>query len=206
MLSEVLATEKYWTSDLFPEEVFRELVTAYSQPHRYYHNLKHIQQVLDTVNEMRSLANNFVAIQLAAWFHDVIYNPQAKDNEEKSAAYARTTLTKIDVSPETIEKVEKMILMTKTHQAPSNDIDTQIFLDADLSMLGSSSLEYQAYARAIRQEYAWVSEKEYRLKRKQVLEKFLQRKRIYLTDYFFNKLEARSRENIQAEIRDFLFD
>ncbi|OKH19164.1 hypothetical protein NIES593_21225 [Hydrococcus rivularis NIES-593] len=201
MLSEILATDKYWTNDLFPEEVFREFVTAYSQPYRSYHNLKHIQQVLDIVNEMRSLGNNLVAIQLAAWFHDVIYDPQAKDNEEKSAAYARTTLTRINVSQETIEKVEKMILMTKQHQDLSGDIDMQIFLDADLSILGSSPLEYQAYARAIRQEYAWVSEKEYRLKRKQVLENFLSRERIYSTDYLFKKLEMRSRENIQAEIK-----
>ncbi|BAZ86821.1 hypothetical protein NIES806_30370 [Dolichospermum compactum NIES-806] len=42
-------------------------------------------------------------------------------------------------------------------------------------------MEYQAYSQAIRQEYAWVSELEYIIGRKQVLERFWQREKIYFT-------------------------
>lgn len=71
------------------QEVFLELVTAYSRVGRYYHTLEHIQQVLETIENIRTTnptsiwkAANFPAIELAAWFHDVIYDSQAKDNEE----------------------------------------------------------------------------------------------------------------------------
>jgi predicted metal-dependent HD superfamily phosphohydrolase len=201
-----LLANQFWDENSFDRNVFQDLIIAYSQPHRYYHNLRHIQQVFDVVAEMRSQADNFVAIGLAVWFHDVIYNPKATDNEEKSALYARKILTQLETSPEIVKKVTKMILMTKSHQTLSKDIDTQIFLDADLSIFGSSPSDYNNYKQAIRQEYAWIAENEYRDRRKQVLSRFLQRDRIYLTEYLFKKLELNARKNIQSEIQNQLFD
>ncbi|MGK7873585.1 MAG: hypothetical protein AB4426_09825 [Xenococcaceae cyanobacterium] len=182
------------------EEVFLNLVTAYCQADRYYHNLRHIQQVLEIVEEMRSLANNFLEIQLSVWFHDVIYDSRAKDNEENSAAYAGSTLRKFKIPLARIERIKNMILNTKTHQAQPGDIDSQILLDADLSILGSPQSDYRAYAQAIRQEYAWVSDEQYRVGRKQVLQNFLSWKRIYFTEQLFTKLETQARWNMQAEI------
>ena len=100
----------------------------------------------------------------------------------------------------TVECVQNLILNTKNHQAPPADIDSQILLDADLAILGASELEYKTYAQGIRQEYAWVADELYRVGRRQVLQNFLQRDRIYLTPQLFGKLEARARLNLQAEI------
>ena len=100
----------------------------------------------------------------------------------------------------TVECVKNLILNTKNHQAPSTDIDSQILLDADLAILGTSELEYKTYAQGIRQEYAWVADELYRVGRIQILQKFLQRERIYFTPQLFVKLEARARLNLQAEI------
>lgn len=101
-------TKKYWTSNLFSEQVFWELIAAYSEPNRYYHNLSHIKQILEVIYEMRSQADNFLAIQIAAWFHDVIYNPKATDNEEQSASFACNILKKINYSSDLIKKVENL--------------------------------------------------------------------------------------------------
>ena len=73
-------------------------------------------------------------------------------------------------------------------------------MDADLSILGSEQLKYNAYAQAIRQEYSWVSDAEYRIERKRVLKRFLQKDRIYFSDKAFQMLEMKARENMNTEI------
>jgi predicted metal-dependent HD superfamily phosphohydrolase len=73
-------------------------------------------------------------------------------------------------------------------------------LDADLSILGKSEAEYQAYARAIRQEYSWVTTEEYQQGRKLFLQNLLQRERIYLTEEMFAVFEEKARQNMQEEI------
>ena len=189
------------------QQVFFDLVTAYSSVGRFYHTLEHIQHILETIEQMRRhsstqavVAINFPAIQLAPWFHDVIYDPRAKDNEEKSAEYAVASLSQFEIPRTTVERVKTLILNTKTHQAQPDDIDSKILLDSDLAILGASELEYRAYAKAIRQEYSWVSDKLYQVTRKQVLQDFLRRKRIYFTEQLFLSLEVRYRRNLQAEI------
>jgi predicted metal-dependent HD superfamily phosphohydrolase len=184
------------------QKIFFELVTAYSSTGRFYHTLKHIQQILETIEQMQSLAKNFPAIQLAAWFHDVIYNSKSQDNEERSAEYAATALSQLKIPITTVESVQNFILNTKNHQAPPSDIDSQILLDADLAILGSPELEYKAYSQAIRQEYSWVNEQSYIVGRKHFLSNFLQRKKIYLTKQMFLSLEANARRNMQNEILD----
>lgn len=181
-------------------KIFLELVAAYSRSDRYYHNLRHIQQVLNVIRLLESLAENFSAIQIAAWFHDAVYDSQAHDNEEKSAAYADVYLKKLNIPISTINHAVKMIFNTKNHATTSNDIDSQILLDADLSILGSEESEYKTYAQAIRLEYSWVTDAKYRIGRKKVLESFLQRDRIYFTDHAFQMLELKARENIKAEL------
>ena len=181
-------------------QVFSEIVKLYSTDDRYYHNLLHIQRVLDVANTLKSLAINFTAIEMAAWFHDVIYDPQANDNEEKSAKFASDSLISFNIPQATIDRVVSLILQTKNHHAPLENIDSQILLDADLSILGAEELEYMAYAQAIRQEYFWLSETEYRVGRKRVLQDFLQRNRIYFTDKGCQMFELKARENIIAEL------
>jgi predicted metal-dependent HD superfamily phosphohydrolase len=184
------------------KRIFGELVSAYSSVGRFYHTLQHIHYVLDTLEGMELVALDFSVIQLAAWFHDVIYDPKYQDNEEKSAEYAEVALTELSIPLATIARVKTLILSTKTHQSPPDDIDCQILLDGDLAILGAVESEYKAYSMAIRQEYSWVPEREYRWRRKQVLDKFLQRNRIYYTSELFLALEERARHNLQGEIRD----
>lgn len=189
----------------FPSEsnsvnkIFWDLVRAYSNNNRFYHNLLHIQDVLNIASLLEPLANKFVAIQMAVWFHDIIYDPKAKDNEEKSAEYAFVSLSNLNVPSSVINYVYSMILDTRNHADPST-IDSQILLDSDLSILGSDQSKYKVYARAIRQEYSWVSDAEYRIGRKRVLKSFLQRDRIYFSDKAFQMLEMKARENMNAEI------
>lgn len=181
--------------------VFLELVAAYSSPHRFYHTLAHVQQVLETVEKLHSrsaIACHFAAIEFAAWFHDAIYDPQRSDNEPKSAEYAAQKLAWLEIPALEINQVQALILSTQTHQ--TSELEGQILLDADLAILGSMPAAYWNYARQIRQEYAWVSDEAYAAGRIQILQNFLTRSRIYQTPDLFAELEQQARENIEAEI------
>ncbi len=184
------------------KKTFTLIVDNYSITGRYYHNLKHIEQVLKTIESLRHNTSFSPSIHLAAWFHDIIYDSQAKDNEERSAEYGRKLLIDLNISDTVIDNTCRLILNTKHHQVEVDDFESHVLLDADLSILGSNSETYQNYSKAIRQEYDWVSDDDYIAGRKAVLESFLQR-RIFFTDELFNCLELIARENIQAEIRCF---
>ncbi|HLP87238.1 MAG TPA: hypothetical protein VK184_01360 [Nostocaceae cyanobacterium] len=179
-------------------QAFSEIFTAYSHSSRYYHNLQHIQQVLNTIDSLQSFAQDLASIKLAAWLHDVVYNSQASDNEERSAEYTATLLQNLGVPLGTIANVTRLILQTKHHQA--DDIDSQILLDADLAILAASSVDYHQYAQAIRQEYIWLTDSEYILGRKRVLENFLMRLPLYHTPLMYTTCENFAHSNMQTEI------
>jgi predicted metal-dependent HD superfamily phosphohydrolase len=185
-------------------QAFAELAGHYEAPGRFYHTLEHIHHVLATIDTLRDLATDLPATQLAAWFHDVIYDTRANDNEERSAAYAESALQAWHVPRTTNASVQRLILQTKHHQAPDHEVDGQILLDADLAILGASPTDYERYARAIRQEYAWVPEKQYRARRKQVLQTFLDREHIYYLAPMVAALEAPARKNLEREIQEGL--
>ncbi|MDY6781633.1 MAG: hypothetical protein SW833_03605 [Cyanobacteriota bacterium] len=182
------------------DDYFQDLVRRYSTRDRVYHTLAHIRDVLATLEILEKETNNIVTLRFAAWFHDVIYDTRANDNEEKSAEFAELTLNKLQLSPQTTQIVKSLILQTQKHQPIDGDSDSRIFLDADLAILGTRDREYDEYAKAIRKEYDWVEQNEYMLGRKRVLESFLQRSRIYFTPRMYNALEKRARSNLTREI------
>jgi predicted metal-dependent HD superfamily phosphohydrolase len=179
---------------------FSLITQVYNSPQRHYHNLRHVSQVLETVAQLKSYPVNLAAVKFAAWLHDVVYNTQASDNEEKSAIFARELLTSLGIDSETTFIVESLILATKNHSWNQRNIDSQVLIDADLMILAAGEVEYQEYATAIRQEYHWVAETDYIKGRKRVLEQFLLRPQIYQIPEIFRDAEKIARRNIQAEI------
>jgi len=77
------------------ERVYDDLVERYSEPHRHYHDLRHVSRCLMELDEARSQADNPFEVELAIWFHDAVYDPRRSDNEEASARYAKKTLGKL---------------------------------------------------------------------------------------------------------------
>ncbi|BAY98132.1 hypothetical protein NIES37_20800 [Tolypothrix tenuis PCC 7101] len=181
--------------------IFNNIIAGYSSPGRYYHTLEHILHVLITIDKLQAYVQDIHSVQIAAWFHDIVYDTQAKDNEEKSAEYASELLYKLGFAANNIAHITDLIINTKSHQAAADDFDSQVLLDADLAILAADPVQYQEYAQAIRQEYAWVPQDQYIAGRKQVLEKFLQRDRIYFTPLMFEVAEQSARANITAEIQ-----
>lgn len=179
-------------------EVFADVVARYGEPQRHYHTAAHLDAVLAMVDELGGGAPR-ADTRLAVWFHDVIYDPTAADNEELSAVLAREQLGGLGVDAAVIGAVERMIRATKTHQ-PSEDPEAALMLDADLAILGAPPAVYDRYAAAIRLEYAHVSDDAYRTGRAQVLESFRLRPRVFLTPAGIERLEANARANLQREL------
>ncbi|EDQ98081.1 uncharacterized protein LACBIDRAFT_296076 [Laccaria bicolor S238N-H82] len=195
-----------------------KIKTAYSQPTRHYHTLTHINDLLQLLSEHRDELDNPRCVELAILFHDIVYDPTTTEvgfNERKSndvfLEYASdpavsetlTGLDKRDISP-----VSSMILATIHHQPTSSLLhdtgaleDLKFFLDIDMSILAAEETQYDAYAAAIRNEYAHYSELAYCFGRRKVLRDFLQRERIYFSDAFEGSgMEERARSNICREI------
>src|SRR3954465_11617767 len=61
-----------------------ELVLLYSEPHRHFHTLGHIDDCVRRFDEIGALMKAPDAGEMALWFHDAIYRPGAPDNEERS--------------------------------------------------------------------------------------------------------------------------
>lgn len=167
-----------------------DLLTRHTEPQRFYHNLAHLDMLLQLLPANPHL-------EFAVWFHDAVYDPTRADNEAQSARLAQESLERVGAEPSLIQKVTQIILATQNHLA--DDHDTALFLDADLSILGAEPKIYRAYARAIRQEYAWVPEALFQERRARVLQKFLSRERIYQTEAFAH-LEQPARQNLAQEL------
>ena len=175
------------------------LARRYGESGRAYHTLTHIGAMLAVVEEFADAASDPLALRLAVWFHDAIYDARRTDNEAESARYAAQVLQAAALPSSTVATVERLILATKTHEAAPDDADSALLLDADLAILGAAPADYDHYAQAIREEYAWVPEDRYREGRRKVLNSFLERPRLYHIPALFERLEQAAHENLRRE-------
>ena len=197
---------KFGVEQQMAQSLFLDLSSFYSSSERHYHTLTHIQHFLSVVETLTPRAENLEAIELAAWFHDLIYDSKAKDNEEKSADYAESILKSLAIPGEVIAQVKRLILRTKSHQiTEEDDLDTKIMLDADLAILGVEDAEYGRYAQAIRWEYSWVGDEDYRKGRTQFLQSLLKRPKIYQMEEVFEALETKARNNLREELNSMRY-
>ena len=181
-----------------PAPAHGEIHRAYSEPHRHYHTLEHIAHALGRFDGIRGRVRDADAAELALWIHDFVYDPRAKDNEERSAAYARRLLAEGGIVPEVGEQVTDLIMATR-HVSPPEAPDARYVVDADLSILGGTAAEFDRYERQVRQEYAFVSEPDWRTGRARILRVFLDRPKLFLTPEFAS-LEGRARANLERSI------
>lgn len=179
---------------------WNHIAQSYSGRNRHYHNLDHLSRMLTHLESCRHLVDNWENILFALFYHDIVYQPAAKDNEEKSAVEAEKSLAALGVPADRIERITHLILATKSHKV-STDHDVNLFTDADLAILGSSEAEYEQYRAAVRKEYSIYPGVLYNTGRGKVLQHFLDMQSIFKTDFFRSRLEAQARENIRRELK-----
>ena len=131
----------------------------------------------------------------AIWWHDVVYDPKRSDNEELSAQLAEQRVA-VDISRE----VGRLIRLTKTHQVEPADKLGAILISIDLSILAAEPPSYDAYAAAIRREFAHVPDDAYRPGRADVLTRFVARAVIFPAAAFAHAYDQKARDNLAREI------
>lgn len=181
-----------------PEPVYDVIEYGYSG--REYHNLNHIENCLDELKCCSQLLENPNQVEIAIWFHDIIYDTKAKDNEEKSGSLAMALLwwgNQLDYS--FVKGIEELILATK-HIEPPKTMDGKFLVDIDLSILGADQNKYNLYKDNIRKEYFWVPDDVFKEKRANVLKNFIAKPSIYYTDLFKQKYEDKARVNLSNEL------
>lgn len=180
---------------------FDMLATLYAHPVRAYHNLGHVEQVLGAFDQVRRLADDADAVEMALWLHDCVYFGERPDNEERSADAAAMIAGLIGARPELVAKVRAGILATR-HSKPPGPGDAALIADVDLTILGSSAPEYDAYRAAIRQEFAFAGDDQYIPGRTAFVQRMLDKPAIYATAWFKRELEIRARDNLYRELDD----
>jgi predicted metal-dependent HD superfamily phosphohydrolase len=189
---------------LISEPVRAELVSAYTAPDRYYHDLRHIEALLGLADTCADAIADRDAVEAAIWFHDAIYDTRRNDNEERSAALAAARLAGT-TGEDRIARIAAMIRATAGHVVPdladaAAGRDCALFLDMDLAILGSREADFDVYEAAVRREYDWVTEPQWKLGRRAVLTAFLARPAIYATARFRASCEAAARRNLARAI------
>jgi predicted metal-dependent HD superfamily phosphohydrolase len=147
------------------------LLAAYAEPSRHYHDGAHIAAMLALFDRHGGLAVDPDAVTLAILYHDCVYDARRGDNEAASAAASARDLGGLGVSDELQRRVVHLIQATRHGASVPDpaDGDLALLLDLDLSVLAAGPAVYDAYAAAIRREYAHVPEPLYKAGRGRVL-------------------------------------
>ena len=179
----------------------------YAEPWRHYHTMVHVDAMEEQLGDALAAkvkVDDLLACRAFIWWHDAIYEPEAPHgrNEARSAELCHAEMTASGADPATIARAVAMIEATARHMPPFTAIapDAPLMLDIDLSILGASPEAYARYADAIRHEYRHVAEPAYREGRVRILQGFLARPVIFLTDWASRRWDAQARINLAGEV------
>jgi len=173
------------------------LAAAYADPSRGYHDTRHLTEVLDRLDELAGAGVAFdpTVADLAAWFHDAVYDGE-RDAEERSAAWAEEALAGTPYADE----VARLVRLTETHDpGPSDDLGRAL-CDADLAILAAPADRYAAYVAGVRREYGYLSDADFDAGRAAVLHDLAARDELFHSAYAREHWEPLARANLAAEL------
>ncbi|MFF4759671.1 hypothetical protein [Streptomyces sp. NPDC001292] len=176
------------------------LLARWQEPHRHYHTLTHLTEVLDRVDALEKHADDPDVVRLAAWFHDAVYLPERSENEERSARLAERALPEAGVPEAKTTEVARLVRLTVTHDPADDDRDGQVLCDADLAILAAAPSAYAAYTAGVREEYHFVPNDAFREGRAEILRRLLDRPHLFRTPHGREHWEATARYNIGGEL------
>ena len=177
------------------------LEAAYAEPHRRYHTRAHIEACLKLLDEVQGLsAHERQLLAWAIWWHDAVYDPKAADNEARSADWAEADLGEMGVPPADRAEVARLIRLTAGHEVAPDDRLGAVLVSIDLAIIGAPPAAYDAYARAVRAEYAHVPEDLWRTGRGRVLQRFLDAPVIFPDPGLRARFEPQARANLAREL------
>jgi predicted metal-dependent HD superfamily phosphohydrolase len=176
--------------DITLQAVAAELVSRWSEPHRLYHNLAHLEACLEEIDDP--------VTRLAAWGHDAIYDPRSPANEERSALLLTRLLSRCQTPRDVRDEAARLVRLTKGHTIQDGDERGMMLADADLNVLTRPWPSYVSYVDAVREEYAHVSDDLWRAGRAAVLESLLDLPAMF---HLHPEREEPARANLHRELK-----
>ena len=199
-------------------ELGESLLQAWEQPHRAYHHSGHLSQMLTDLDRLyahRTQGSTPLALVLAAWFHDAVYEGAPGEDERRSEQLANISLEPLVtaglLSGDELQMVSLLVRATATHKLPeSADLpagyepaDIQFFLDADMAILAADSARYRRYLHGVRSEYSHFDDEAFRTGRTTFLRSVLGRERIFLSEEALTLWEEPAQANLRAELSEW---
>jgi predicted metal-dependent HD superfamily phosphohydrolase len=178
----------------------QDLLARYAEPHRRYHDTRHLAELLTALDVLTSGAPPPAPVVLAAYWHDAVHEPPSTDDERRSAAVAATVLESLGKPASRTAEVVRLVLLTAGHDPHPGDADGALLSDADLWVLASPPERYAAYAADVRQEYASVPDEAFRAGRTAVLRSLVDRPAVYASERGRRRWEAAARRNVLGEL------
>ena len=183
-----------------------DLTGRWSEQHRGYHDLRHLDEVVAALTRLRASSldadADWAAVVLAAWFHDAVYDVTTPaDNERLSAELARTALSANGIAAAVVDTVTSLILDSTDHVVSGTRGPHAVFHDADLWILAAPTGRFDEYCADVRREYASIPDLDYARGRAAVLEPFLDRESVYRTELARSDWELAARRNLSRELR-----
>lgn len=185
--------------------VREDLVSRWSETHRDYHDLRHLDEVLRALTELRESTldgdTEWACVVFAAWFHDAVYAlATVADNERLSAELARTGLCARGIGSPVVDAVVSLVLASQTHDVRDTAGPQAAFHDADLWILSAPEDRFDEYCASVRREYAAVPDAAYATGRAAILVPFLERRTVYRTAHARSEWEFAARSNLSREL------
>jgi predicted metal-dependent HD superfamily phosphohydrolase len=190
-----------------PPGQWQALREHYATPPRAYHNLRHVADVLRHCEHVAAHVGwrQPAEVWVAALYHDAIYDAGRSDNEARSAALATAEIAhwlphlRVDTA-----RVAQLIELTAHHGALDiGDVDGEagLSLDCDMAILSAPADAFDAYDRAVAEEYGGhVAVEVFRAGRRRFLAGLLARERIYLSPHFHERWDALARTNLRRAL------
>ncbi|MDD9205994.1 hypothetical protein PU560_05850, partial [Georgenia sp. 10Sc9-8] len=97
------------------------------------------------------------------------------------------------------DRVHRLIVNLRRHDADPADVDCLALCDADLATLAVEPQRYEDYRRAVREEYAHIPLRDYLSARIAILSRLLDRRNLFLSP-MGARWEDAARENLAAEL------
>ena len=178
--------------------VYNEVREYYSEPGRYYHTPKHIEHCLSQFDLAAGEMEDADAVEMAIWFHDLIFDLDAPDNELRSARrFVELAGHSMDADFKT--KVYDLIMTTAPPRLPKTT-DQGFMLDIDLSSFGLPWDDFVRDSTAVRRESPQLSDAEFFPGQRAFLESLVNRDHFYFTDFFRSRIEETARSNIKRHL------
>lgn len=179
---------------------YAELVQHYERAPRRYHTLAHVEDMLSMLDRLppRSVDDR-AALELAIWYHDVVYVPRRSDNERRSAQLFVRHAATARIPRRTLRRVVALILMTARHEPQPHDTDAAVLSDLDCAVLGAPWPVFMRYEAGIRHESRrgmTLSLGAYRAGRHAFLFSLFRRRVLFHTEYFARVYHDQARSNL----------